>query len=53
VGLLGRLKHRPPKFYNEQAGKFLGQVQLHFIHMYGPWKMERARDLANLIQEFL
>ena len=37
-GVLGALKHPPPKFYNEQAKKLLEavvQVQLHFIHMYG------------------
>ena len=37
-GVLGALKHPPPKFYNEQARKLpeaVVQVQLHYIHMYG------------------
>ena len=29
------------------------QVQMHFIHMYGNEKMERARGITNLIRELL
>ena len=45
-GVLGALKHHPPKFYNEQARKLLEavvQVQLHFIHMYGQLKDGKSK----------
>ena len=53
-GVLGGLKHPPPKFYNEQARKLLkAVVQVHCIlcTCMGNEKMKRARGIANLIQE--
>ena len=55
--VLGGLKHSPPpKFYNEQARKLLEAVCRCSCILYtcmGIEKMERARGIANLIQELL
>ena len=43
-GLLGGLKHPPPQFYYEQAGKLLYRTTFAFIHTFGQLKMERAGE---------
>ena len=52
-GVLGVLKHTPPKFYNEQARKLLARCSCILYTCMGNEKLERARGIANLIQELL